>query len=163
MLSARNFWRMTRIEKGYTLFELLGVMALLGLTLLLAVPLYRNAEAWWSLWSDAQSMARELRLARQKAMTMNRQCDVYFRPNCNYYEIKQGLKVKKVTLSHGVVVQGSTFPFVEGKGVLSFTALGTPKQGGTVYLKNLRGQRLYVPVTPVTGRVRVTRTDPGQP
>lgn len=156
-----NVWPgIKKPPSGYTLLELLAVLAVLGLVMAMAWPLSQGARDNLVLRQDAEVLVRELRLARQKAITEGRECNVYFRANTSNYEIRQGNSRRVVQLHPGVMINGTSFPFEPGKSVCSFTALGTPKQSGTVYLRNAQDKWLYVPVTPVTGRVRVSSTDP---
>jgi hypothetical protein len=43
---------------------------------------------------------------------------------------------------------------------VNFNPNGSPSMGGTVTLKNKRGKELYVIMTPVTARVRVSPDPP---
>lgn len=157
----RNTWSGNKkASSGYTLIEFLAVLAVVGLVMVMAWPLSQGVRDNLALRQDAEVLVRELRLARQKAITEGRECNVYFKAYTSNYEIRQGNSRRVVQLHPGVMINGTSFPFELGRSTCSFTALGNPKKGGTVYLKNSQDKWLYVPVTPVTGRVRVSPIDP---
>jgi type II secretion system protein H len=156
---------------GYTLVELLSVLAILGLIAMMAWPQYQAAADELALRQDAAVLARELRLARQNAITMGKECDLIFKASTSdirsiSYQVKQGQTSRTVSLRRNVEMVGTSFPrdpiapSDARRSACRFLPLGTPTQGGTVHLRNNRNQSLYVAVTPVTTRVRVTETDP---
>ena len=152
---------------GYTLVELLSVLAILGLIAMLVWPRYQVLTDELALRQAAAVMARELRLARQSAITYGSECAVVFRDDSDSYLVRQGEKSRTVKVHRGVETAWSRFPrdptspFDGSRSACRFLPLGTPVQGGTVHLKNQRDQSLYVVVAPVTSRVRVTEVDPG--
>ena len=149
---------------GYTLVELLSVLALLGLLVMLAWPRYQAMADELALRQDAAILAREFRLARQSAITYGRECAVVFKVDSTSYVVRQGRDSRTITLRRGVETVWTRFPqdpVNQGNwSACRFLPLGGPLQGGTVHLRNQRGQSLYVVVAPVTARVRVTETDP---
>ncbi|MGI6549318.1 MAG: GspH/FimT family pseudopilin [Syntrophomonadales bacterium] len=150
---------------GYTLVELLSVLAILGLISMLVWPRYQAVADVLALRQDAAIMARELRLTRQSAVTYGRECAVAFKHSSTSYEVRQGQKPRTIELRRGVETVWTRFPQDPvnlGKwSACRFLPLGNPVQGGTVHLRNRRNQSLYVVVTPITGRVRISETDPG--
>ena len=155
---------------GYTFVELLSVLAILGLIALLAWPRYQALADELALRQDAAIMARELRLARQSAITYGRECAVAFRPSSSTfssttYVFRQGQNSRTINLRRGVETAWTRFPQdpvnLGNWSACRFLPLGTPNKGGTIHLRNRRSQSLYVVVTPVTGRVRISETDPG--
>jgi len=152
---------------GYTLVELLSVLAILGLIAMLAWPKYQVLTDELALKQSAAALARELRLARQSAITYGRECAVVFRVESNSYLVRQGEKSRTIKMHRGVKTVWTRFPKDPAnpndgsRSACRFLPLGTPVQGGTVHLKNQRNQSLYVVVAPVTSRVRVTEVDPG--
>ena len=152
---------------GYTLVELLSVLAILGLIAMLAWPKYQVLTDELALKQSAAALARELRLARQSAITYGRECAVVFRVESNSYLVRQGEKSRTVKMHRGVKTAWSRFPedpanpYDSSRSACRFLPLGTPVQGGTVHLRNQHDQSLYVVVAPVTSRVRVTAVDPG--
>jgi len=156
---------------GYTLVELLAVLAIISLIFVLAWPAYRGVAEKLALRQDAAVLARELRLARQTAITMGEECCVIFiassaaKPSTTY-QIRRGGKIRIVRLTRGVTIAGSSFardpvyPSQYDRTACRFVPSGAPTGGGTVHLKNSGEESLYVAVTPATARVRVTAEDP---
>ncbi|MGE5545246.1 MAG: GspH/FimT family pseudopilin [Bacillota bacterium] len=152
---------------GYTLVELLSVLVILGLIAMLAWPRYQAMADKLALHQDAAILARELRLARQSAITYGRECAVIFEVDSTSYLVRQGENSRTVQMRRGVKTVWTRFPkdpakpYDGSRSACRFLPLGVPVQGGTVHLRNQQDQSLYVVVAPVTSRVRITETDPG--
>ncbi|MGE5416838.1 MAG: Tfp pilus assembly protein FimT/FimU [Acidobacteriota bacterium] len=162
MLFARILKGIKSQDLGYTLVELLSVLAIVGILSVLVFPMYRSASSRLELRRDADILAVELRQARQTAITTGQKCELVFEIESSTYWVKEPMRSsREIQLGPGIRVVKSTFPTSEaGQTHCSFSPFGAPAGGGTVYLENDRGSRLYVPVTPVTGRVRVTDVQP---
>lgn len=144
-------------EEGFTLLELLAVLALL--VVLAAVALPRAGDlSRWRLKGAARILAGNLRLARQEAIAGGYNKVVFYVYN-NSYELCFSQKNSTVELPQGISFEGlTTFP---GKPPsLHFNMLGHPSSGGTVILKTLGGEKIYIIMTPVTGRIRISREPP---
>ncbi len=156
---------------GYTLVELIAVLAILGLVAAMVWPKYQVVADELALRQDAAVLAREIRLARQSAITTGRECALVFKASSGSnkstsYQVRQGQTLRTVSLRRGVETVGTTFaldpvnPKDWSRSACRLLPLGSPTQGGTVHLKNNRNQSIYIAVTPVTARVRVTKTRP---
>ncbi|NLB17442.1 MAG: prepilin-type N-terminal cleavage/methylation domain-containing protein, partial [Syntrophomonadaceae bacterium] len=131
---------------GYTLVELLAVLAIISLLFVMAWPTYRSTAAKLALRQDASILARELRLARQTAITMGEECCVIFiassaaKPSTTY-QIRQGGDIRVVNLTRGVTIAGTSFardpvfPSQYDRTACRFLPSGAPARGGTVHLK----------------------------
>ena len=153
----------TRVgNKGFTLLELLVVLTLLGILALAAVPRFNAAADYIELRKDAGEIARQLRLARHRAIATMQANQVRFYPDLQRYRVYQPVQ-KTYSLSSGVRFVYVSFPKdARGWIICQFSPLGVPTAGGTAALENRRGQRLYVVVNPVTGRVRISPTPPAE-
>lgn len=169
----KDFCKRIKIgHSGYTLVELMALLVILAILANLAWAGYRSAISTISLQQDADILARKLRMARQTAIMSGRECDVVFTasnaaaPSISY-GIRHNHDISTVFLREGVTTVGTTFardPIVPGdysRSVCRFLPSGVPNQGGTVCLKNSKNRKLYIVVTPVTARIRVTETEPG--
>jgi len=144
-------------RNGYTLLELLCVLALMGILSALAVPRLIYI-AHWELEGAARAMAADIRLVQQEAIVHGECTEVYFLGSHDSYQLRLPNVNRMVYLPEGVNYEGQTsFPTDP---FLKFNYLGAPGGGGTVTLQTKSGSKRYVIVTPVTGRVRVSKTPP---
>ena len=77
-------------SKGFTLLELLVVMALIGLVLAIGTPQYWNWRAQARYREAAESIALTLREARARALSRNVQQRVEFDVDGNRYRVVEG-------------------------------------------------------------------------
>jgi type II secretory pathway pseudopilin PulG len=139
--------------------ELLTVVAVLGVLLTVAMPLVRSFEER-ALKVAAQELAVRMREARVAAMTGGQNCMVVFYEWEHCYRMIFPEERMFVYLPEGVRYSGNNFPNVDGRRTVYFRYTGAPNAGGHVVLRDQKGNRLYVIVTPVTGRVRVSSVAP---
>jgi len=69
-----------RSERGYTLFEVLIVVALIGIVSAISVPVFMESNRRGALWSGAEQIGATVRSARLKAISQNTTYRVVF--NC---------------------------------------------------------------------------------
>jgi prepilin-type N-terminal cleavage/methylation domain-containing protein len=69
-----------RSERGYTLFEVLIVVALIGIVSAISVPVFMESNRRGALWSGAEQIGATVRSARLKAISQNTTYRVMF--NC---------------------------------------------------------------------------------
>lgn len=113
----------------------------------------------WNLKIAARKLAEDLRLARQEAIISGEASRVYFFVYSKSYLVRLGEDSLYIELPKGVNYRGTTtFPGTPPQ--VHFNSLGRPSSGGTVILKSSRGDKLYVIMTPVTGRVRISKEPP---
>lgn len=148
-------------HKGLTLLELIAAMALLALAALMVVPRLEPVLDRIRLQSDAREMAAVLRTVRQDAIITGKPATVCFYPFASLYRISGG---ETLRLRPGVKMLGSTFgkAYPGGPQACTFYPNGAPEpQAGTVILQNNRGEKQYIIVNPVVGRVRISDEPPG--
>lgn len=147
-------------HRGFTLIELFITVTMLGLLLAVALPRL-SALSSWQLESAARKMAVDLRLTRNEAVSSGKVCQVKFFVYGQLYQLHLAGENRMVNLPEGISFQGSTtFDKDPLNPYVLFNALGRPNRGGTVILKSANGDKRYIIVTPVTGRVRVSREPP---
>lgn len=152
-------------ERGFTLVEVLVVVALVGLLLGVAVVSFNRAAAHWEIEAAARLLASDIRAAQQKALAEGAAVTVYFYRDAGYYERRSGGAVRE-TVYLPVRVRFAKLTFNEVSGVapavyeVHFTASGSPAQAGSAFLENVRGEHRAVRVLVGTGRVRVTAEAP---
>lgn len=147
-----------RDNKGYTLIEIIAVMAIMALAIGMAMPIFAKTLASVQLQTDAQKMASLLRMARQQAMTSGQPKTVVFYPASGKYKVNGSTSYY---LHPGIGFIGATTFTTKlgGQPICGFSPAGAPSSGGTVTLGN-GSERRYVIVNPVAGRVRISESPP---
>ncbi|WP_334110289.1 prepilin-type N-terminal cleavage/methylation domain-containing protein [Thermodesulfitimonas autotrophica] len=152
-------------ERGFTLVEVLLVVALVGLLFGVAVVSFNRAVAHWEIEAAARLLASDIRTAQQKALAEGTATAVWFYRDAGCYERRNGGAVRE-TVYLPVRVRFTKLTFNEVSGVapavyeVHFTASGSPAQAGSAYLENVTGEHRAVRVSVGTGRVRVTAEAP---
>jgi len=152
-------------EYAFTLIELLCVIALLGMITMLATPAISNLGRSRDLESAARTLATDLRKAQHKAIMVGQNQRVNFRYDINdnnQYTITDTStgETEHLFFPEGITYRAVTFPIIERYRGVAFKYTGVTYPGGTVWLTNSAGDGLYVIVTPVTGRVRISDKSP---
>ena len=134
---------------GYTLIELLLVLALLAMLLVLALPNYQRMQASLQLQSTAHEIAAQIRQTRLIALKEN--CSI--RILCSTGS--DGLQ--RLARYRGVFVIKPTYTICSDVTVsrldFTFLANGNINLGGSITLCNRLGEALQIVIQPVTGRV----------
>jgi prepilin-type N-terminal cleavage/methylation domain-containing protein len=152
----------SKFSPAFTAIELLCVLAILGLLAALAVPALADWAAAGALETAAHRLAQDMRRIQQAAITSGLTSEIQFYEYANRYRLIDNAADKEifVDLPPGIAYRSNNFPVSAGKRTLKFYRSGAPNQGGSVGLKNERGEILYVIVTPATGRVRISPEPP---
>lgn len=117
-------------EKGFTLIEVMIVVAIIGIAAMLAVPNYLEWQLRNQLRQATEDVATQLTLARMAAMHKNRTVNVTLQNTAN------GIVISGATGSGGVSVIGSTIRWsgisMNGSPItVSFSSMGMRTSGGT--------------------------------
>jgi prepilin-type N-terminal cleavage/methylation domain-containing protein len=67
-----------RSERGYTLFEIIIVVALIGVISGIALPVFMSTNEMNSLWTSSERLGALMRQTRLKAITQNRTYQIRF-------------------------------------------------------------------------------------
>ena len=149
-------------QPGLTLIELICGLAIVSLIFLVGVApgfrFYRGGKR--QLEIAAWRLASEMRLARQSAISTGITSRIQFRLFNDDYKINYAGEKDVVKLPEGIGYAYLNFPQSGGHYLLEFKCTGAPNRGGTVGLKNIDKEKIYIIVTPSTGRVRVSSTPP---
>lgn len=148
-----------KAERGIILMELIVVLVVMAMILATVVPLHQHLGRW-SLRTAAAELAVRIRETRHTAISSGQTCTIVFYEFGGRYKLDYPEGVSWVWLPEGVAYAGNNFPLKDNRPTLYFRYTGAPNQGGHVILKDKKGNRLYVIVTPVTGRVRIDNQAP---
>ena len=141
------------IRRGFTLVELLVVLAVLGLALTLVVPIGRNAWPVVAARSGAETIAAALREARSDAIARNREAVLIVDLDAHALRLNGGPPVSLDRDFGLALATGSEEVLGAGVGQIRFYPDGT-STGGRVTVA-LEKKRLDVVVDWMTGRVRI--------
>lgn len=148
-----------RNQKGFTLLELLAVLTIISLCAAVLWPNIPLLHGRLKLETTARALADDLRLIRQAAITGGEFCRIDFYRASQKYELRLPGEKRTVYLPKGIDYGG--VPTFQGEPPSAhFNMLGHPGGGGTTSFKTQKGDKLYVIVTPVTGRVRISQEPP---
>ncbi len=145
-------------EQGFTLLELMAVVAILGIFSGILIPRVHQSLAQQELRSVGKQLANDIRYIQQLAISEGVFCDIRFYRHTNpqRYRIYQGntlIATKEIPTT--IKIEYANFPNVSLVPTIRFRYSGTPSSGGTVEFSNSYGKRIRVITTPVTARVRI--------
>lgn len=137
-------------NKGFTLIEMMIVVAIIGILALVISPNFNSSREQFTLYTTARSCVSDLRYTQQLSMDTKVQHGMYFTQNG--YQIIGSEVVKKVDFD------GLTYQTIFGASsdAIVFQTDGTPIESGKIDLKsNISDMHIYISVTPGTGEVSV--------
>lgn len=143
-------------NKGYTLIGLMVVVGIISLLLAFSINALYNLQQWNKLSTAAALLSSELKNTQSRAFYEGVYYKLQFWPTLDRYRIyKQSELIEDIQLKD-VNLFNTNFT----NNNLYFYPNGVPGQGGTVTLKNKIGKVLYVIMTPVTARIRISPEPP---
>jgi prepilin-type N-terminal cleavage/methylation domain-containing protein len=151
----------TNRTKGFTLIELMVVVGIIILLLGFSLNGLDYLIQWNKLNTAAALLSSELKNAQSRAFYEG----VYYKiefyatfdcPTLNRYRIYKQTEFCEEIRLKGVELFKTNFT----SNKVFFYPNGVPSMGGTVTFKNKRGKVLYVIMTPVTARVRISPEPP---
>ncbi|GEM_PF-454701 len=140
-------------KRGTSLLEVMLVIVLLGILTSIVYPKMGGNREYYMLESTARNLAVHMRRAQSHAITASQRTQVAFFTNFYYVELSG--EREWITIPEKINIVYNNFPEQFNIRTLSFNNLGAPNKGGRIAFENEKGDRLYVIVTPVTGRVRI--------
>ncbi|HHV56658.1 MAG TPA: prepilin-type N-terminal cleavage/methylation domain-containing protein [Firmicutes bacterium] len=148
-----------RGNAGFTLVELLFVLALIGVLSLAAVPQGSRLLTFFSLQRAARELAGTLRELQNRAVVEERAYYIQFIYSLDhgrdgYTAGPFGEKGVFHRLPEGISIANN---YLQPKTPLLFYPSGSPNTGASIPLQNKQGDLLTVKVMVATGRVRVVQ------
>ena len=146
----------TNHTKGYTLIELMVVVGIISLLLGLSLNGLYNLIQWSKLNRAAAILSSELKNTQSRAFYEGVYYKLQFWPTLDRYRIYRQTELIQDIILEDIDLFNTNFT----DNNFYFYPSGVPSMGGTVTLKNKRGKVLYIIMTPVTARVRVSPDPP---
>lgn len=134
--------------KGFTTFEMLVVIGIIGLISLITIPLYVNYQKSTKLQSEARILATNLRLAQQLAITEQNIFNVKLLPFTGTYQIirdKTSEIIKEVELDSEVSINQIDDLT---NNTVQYNPTGAAFETGFVYLINTRNETSTIEIKP---------------
>jgi len=146
----------TNRTKGYTLIELMVVVGIISLLLGLSLNGLYSLIQWSKLNRAAALLSSELKNTQSRAFYEGVYYKLQFWPSLDRYRVYKQTELIDYIILKGIDLFNTNFT----DNNLYFYPNGVPSMGGTVTLKNKRGKVLYIIMTPVTARVRISPDPP---
>jgi prepilin-type N-terminal cleavage/methylation domain-containing protein len=146
----------TNRNKGYTLIELMVVVGIISLLLGIGINRLDYLIQWNKLNRAAALLSSELKNTQSRAFYEGVYYKLQFWPTLDRYRVYKQTELIDDTILKDIDLFNTNFTDSN----LYLYPNGVPSMGGTVTLKNKRGKVLYVIMTPVTARVRVSPEPP---
>lgn len=146
----------TNRTKGFTLIELMVVVGIISLLLGLGINGLDYLIQWNKLNTAAALLSSELKNTQSRAFYEGVWYKIEFRAFSDKYIVYKQTELYKDVQLEDIDLFNTNFT----NDRVNFNPNGSPSMGGTVTLKNKRGKVLYVIMTPVTARVRVSQNPP---
>lgn len=146
----------TNRNKGYTLIELMVVVVIVSLLLGLGINGLNYLIQWNKLNTAAALLSSELKNIQSRAFYEGVYYKLQFLPSLDKYRIYKQTELIDDIILKDIDLFNTNFT----NNNIYFYPNGVPSMGGTVTLKNKRGKTLYIIMTPVTARVRVSLKPP---
>lgn len=146
-------------QKGFTLVELICVLAIISTLAGIAMPLFLRSIAQWELDAAAWKMANHIKKWQQKAVTEQKYgLKLVVDQNGRKFHLKDGAVIKEThDLSNSlksISIAPQSFYTVE------FYPSGVTSAAGTYTLENYQGAYKFIVILNTTGRVRVSSNPP---
>jgi len=143
-------------SNGFTLIELLVVIGIISILLVVSFKGLLNMKQSMDLNRVAHQLEATLKNCQSKAMYTGSYYKIKFQPSINRYQVYRDFVLVKTVQLENINLHYTNFTYYQ----VGFTRKGTPSMGGTVTLKTKNGKTLYVIMTPVTARTRISTTPP---
>jgi prepilin-type N-terminal cleavage/methylation domain-containing protein len=152
----KYYYNSIKRSNGFTLIELLVVIGIISILLVVSFKGLLNMKQNMDLNRVAHQLEATLKNCQSKAMYTGSYYKMDFYTSLNRYrvycetDLVQDIQLENINLHYTNFTNHKVY----------FYKTGVPSMGGTVTLKTKNGKTLYVIMTPVTARTRISRTPP---
>jgi type II secretory pathway pseudopilin PulG len=143
-------------NSGFTLIELVVIVGIISILLVISFKGLLNMKQNMDLNRVAHQLEATLKNCQSKAMYTGSYYKIEFHQNLNRYRIFKDFVADRTIQLENIIIHNVNF--TDNK--VGFNKNGSPSMGGTVTLKTKNGKKLYVIMTPVTARTRVSTAPP---
>lgn len=143
-------------NNGFTLIELAIIVAIISFLLIVSFSGFMIAKQNLELSSAAHQLDATIKDCQACALYSGNYYKIDFYPSLSRYRVFEESKIVKDVQLENIKLHSTNFTNHK----VYFYKNGTPSMGGTVTLKTKYGKTLYVIMTPVTARVRISDKPP---
>jgi len=143
-------------SNGYTLIELIVGIIILSILTIITVKGLSGARANLELNREAHQLEATIKNCQSKAMYTGNYYKIEFQPTLNRYKVFNKSDLESIKYLGNIKLHYTNFT----NNKVYFYKTGVPNMGGTVTLKTKNNKTLYVIMTPVTARTRISDIPP---
>jgi prepilin-type N-terminal cleavage/methylation domain-containing protein len=152
----KYYYNSKKSNSGYTIIELIVVTAIIAILTVVSFKGLFTVKQNMDLNRAAHQLEAILKNCQSKAMYTGSYYKIEFHQSLNRYRIFKDFVADRTIQLENIIIHNVNF--TDNK--VGFNKNGSPSMGGTVTLKTKNGKKLYVIMTPVTARTRISDTPP---
>jgi prepilin-type N-terminal cleavage/methylation domain-containing protein len=152
----KYYYNSKKTNSGYTIIELVVVTAIIAILTVVSFKGLFTVKQNMDLNRAAHQLEAILKNCQSKAMYTGSYYKIEFHQSLNRYRIFKDFVADRTIQLENIIIHNVNF--TDNK--VGFNKNGSPSMGGTVTLKTKNGKKLYVIMTPVTARTRISDTPP---
>ncbi len=152
----KYYYNSKKSNSGYTIIELVVVTAIIAILTVVSFKGLFTVKQNMDLNRAAHQLEAILKNCQSKAMYTGSYYKIEFHQSLNRYRIFKDFVADRTIQLENIIIHNVNF--TDNK--VGFNKNGSPSMGGTVTLKTKNGKKLYVIMTPVTARTRISDTPP---
>jgi prepilin-type N-terminal cleavage/methylation domain-containing protein len=152
----KYYYNSKKTNSGYTIIELVVVTAIIAILTVVSFKGLFTVKQNMDLNRAAHQLEAILKNCQSKAMYTGSYYKIEFHQSLNRYRIFKDFVADRTIQLENIIIHNVNF--TDNK--VGFNKNGSPSMGGTVTLKTKNGKKLYVIMTPVTARTRISSSPP---